>query len=88
MDLETLGQCHFGQRGALQTIGLLAVLTVEVWMLVVIMVVAAAMAEFVPGTVAAPFDGMYQMVLTKQREGTEHIGLVDRDNPPLQLCQR
>jgi hypothetical protein len=70
---------------AVETIGLLAHLTVEVGVLVVIVVVAVTVAEFIAYAVAAAFNGMYEMVLTEEREGSEDIRLVNGLDPALQL---
>ena len=70
---------------AVETIGLLAHLTVEVGMLVVVVVVAVTVAEFIAYAVAAAFNGMYEMVLTEEREGSEGIRLVNGLDPALQL---
>ena len=70
---------------AVETIGLLAHLTVEVGVLVVIVFVAVTVAEFIAYAVAAAFNGMYEMVLTEEREGSEDIRLVNGLDPALQL---
>ena len=53
--------------------------------LVVIVVVAVTVAEFIAYAVAAAFNGMYEMVLTEEREGSEDIRLVNGLDPALQL---
>jgi hypothetical protein len=84
-DLEPLRQSQFGQLHAVETIGLLAHLTVEVGVLVVVVVVAVTMAELIAYAVAAAFDGVYEMVLTEECEGSEDIRLVDGLDPALQF---
>jgi hypothetical protein len=69
----------------IETIGLLTHLTVEVGMQVVIVVVAVTMAELIAYAVVAAFDGMYEMVLTEEREGTEDVRLVNGLDPALQF---
>ena len=85
MDFEPQRNSQFGQLHAVTAIGLLANLTKEVWVLVVIVVVAVTVAEFIAYAVAAAFNGMYEMVLTEEREGSEDIRLVNGLDPALQL---
>ena len=54
-------------------------------MQVVIVVVAVTMAELIAYAVVAAFDGMYEMVLTEEREGTEDVRLVNGLDPALQF---
>ena len=87
-DNRSAGTPHSRSGGAgrpVETIGLLAHLTVEVGVLVVIVVVAVTVAEFIAYAVAAAFNGMYEMVLTEEREGSEDIRLVNGLDPALQL---
>ena len=58
----------------------------EVRMLVVVVLLAVTVAEFVFRAVAAALDDMYQMVLTEQGESPKDIRLVDSLYPPFQLC--
>ena len=69
----------------IETIGLLTHLTVEGGMQVVIVGVAMTMAELIAYAVVAAFDGMYEMVLTEEREGTEDVRLVNGLDPALQF---
>ena len=85
MDLEPLRYSRFGQLHAVETIGLLTHLTIEVGMLVVVVVVAVTVAELIAYAVAAAFNGVYEMMLTEEREGSEDIRLVDGLDPALQL---
>ena len=66
MQLEAWRQHDFRQLHSFQAIGLLAYLTEEMGMLVVIMVVAVAVAELVFRAITATFNGMYQMVLAEE----------------------
>ena len=54
-------------------------------MLVVVVVVAVTVAELIAYAVAAAFNGVYEMMLTEEREGSEDIRLVDGLDPALQL---
>lgn len=53
-----------------------AFLTMEVWMLVVVMVVIIAVAEFIAQAIAV-LDDMHEVFLSEEREGTEDVRLVD-----------
>ena len=53
-----------------------ALLTMEVWMLVVVVVVPMTMAEFVAQAIAV-LDDMYEVLFSEEREGTEDVRLVD-----------
>ena len=55
--------------------------------LVVVMLMIVTIAEFIFGAVTAPFDGMYQMVLFEECEGTKHIRLIDSRDFTFQFCQ-
>ena len=54
-------------------------------MLVVVVVVAVTVAELIAYAVAAAFNGVYEMMLTEKREGSEDIRLVDGLDPALQF---
>ena len=58
MGLKALGQFYLRHHNAIQTVGLLAYLTEEVGMLVVIMLVAMTVTEFIFRSIATTFDGM------------------------------
>ena len=73
MQLKAWRQCDLWQFHSLQAVGLLAHLTEEVGVLVVVVVMAVAVAEFVFRTVTATLDGVYQMVLTEKGQGAEHV---------------
>ena len=88
MGLEALGQLDIGHFGIVEAVGLLARLAEEVGMLVVVVLLAVAMAQFVFRAVAGALDGMYEVVLTEEGEGPEDVRLVDGRYPMLQLCQR
>ena len=51
-------------------------LTMEVWMLVVVVVVPMTVAEFVAQAIAV-LDDMHEVFLSEEREGTEDVRLVD-----------
>ncbi len=53
-----------------------ALLTMEVWVLVVVMVVIIAVAEFIAQAIAVLND-MHEVLLSEEREGTEDVRLVD-----------
>ena len=46
-------------------------------MLILVVVMVVAMAEFVASAVATALDGMDEVMLTEQRQSPEHIRLVD-----------
>ena len=48
----------------------------EVWVLVVVMVVIIAVAEFIAQAIAV-LDDMHEVLLSEEREGTEDVRLVD-----------
>jgi hypothetical protein len=54
-------------------------------MLVVVVVMTVTVAELIAYAVAAAFDGMYKMMLTEEREGSEDIRLVNGLDPALQF---
>ena len=53
-----------------------ALFTMEVWVLVVVMVVIIAVAEFIAQAIAV-LDDMHEVFLSEEREGTEDVRLVD-----------
>ncbi len=53
-----------------------ALLTMEVWVLVVVMVVIIAVAEFIAQAIAV-LDDMHEVFFSEEREGTEDVRLVD-----------
>ena len=69
-----------------QAVSALTNLAEEVRMLVVVVLLAVTVAEFVFRAVAAALDGMHQMVLPEQGESPEDVRLVDGLYPPFQLC--
>ena len=77
-----------GHIGIVETVGLMTLLTVEVRMLVVVVLMTMTVAELVLGAVAAALDGVYQMVLLEEHQGTEYVRLVDSQDLPLEFCQR
>lgn len=77
-----------GHFGIVETVGLVALLTVEMGVLVVVMIMVMTMAEFIFRTIVAAFDGMYEMVLTEEYKTSEDVRLVDGLNPALQFGER
>ena len=67
VEFKTLRKSDLRQFHPLQTIGLLAYLTEEMGVLVIIMVMVVTVAEFLFRSVAAALDGMDQMVLAEKR---------------------
>lgn len=88
MQLKAWWQHNLWQFHPFQTIGLLANLTEEMGMLVVVMVVAVAVAKLVFRTVTATLNSVYQMVLAEQGKGTEYVRLIDSRDSALQFRQR
>ena len=84
--LVALGQLDGGNRDVVDAERAVARFAVEVYVLVVVVLVAVvAQAEFVAHAVAAVLDDVYQVVLAEQRQGTEYTRLVNRQNLVLQL---
>ena len=69
-----------------KAVSALTYLAEEVRMLVVVVLLAVTVAEFVFRAVAAALDGMHQMMFPEQGESTEDIRLIDGSNPPFQFC--
>lgn len=88
VEFKTLRKSDLRQFHPLQTIGLLAYLTEEMGVLVIIMVMVVTVAEFVLRAITTALDGMHQMMLAEEGEGAEYIRLVDGSDPMLQFCQR
>lgn len=88
MWLEALGQTDLRQGDALQTVGLLTALAVEVRVLVVVVLMVVAVAELVARAVAAALDDVHEMMFAEERQSAEHVRLVDRADPLLQLRHR
>ena len=53
-----------------------ALITMEVWMLVIVVVVPMTMAELVAQAIAV-LDDMHEVFFSEEREGTEDVRLVD-----------
>lgn len=77
-----------GHFGIVEAVGLVALLTIEVRMLVVVMIMVMTMAEFVFRTIVTAFDGMYEMVLTEEHKTSEDVRLIDGLDPALQFGER
>ena len=63
MWLEALGQTDLRQGDALQTVGLLTALAVEVRVLVVVVLMVVAVAELVARAVAAALDDVQRLAV-------------------------
>jgi hypothetical protein len=57
-------------------------------MLVVIVLMTMAVAEFIPCAITVALDRMDQVVLTEEVQRTEDVRLVDSADLPFQLSQR
>jgi len=77
-----------GHFGIVEAVGLVALLTVEVGVLVVVMLMVVTMAELIFRALVATLNGMHKMMLTKEHQTTEDIRLVDGLNPALQFGER
>ena len=85
---KSFGQPYLWHFRIVEAVSLLTLFTIEVRMLVIIMFVAVAVAEFIPRAIAVAFNRMDQMVLTEEIQRTEDVRLVDGANLPFQFCQR
>lgn len=69
--LKTLGEVDDGEGHILEAVGLLALLTEEMWMLVIILFMVMAVTQLVLHALAAAFDDMDEVLRTKKRQSTE-----------------
>ena len=69
--LEALWKVDDGEGHILKTVRLLALLTEEMGMLVVVLFMVMTMAQLVLHTLAAAFDDMDEVLRTKERQSTE-----------------
>lgn len=69
--LEALWEVDDGEGHILKTVRLLALLTEEMGMLVVILFMVVAMTQLILHTLAAAFDDMDEVLRTKERQCTE-----------------
>jgi hypothetical protein len=88
MRLEALWQQQLRHVQVVEAEGLLTSLAKEVRVLILIMVIAVAVAQFIACAIATAFDGMHHVMVSEERQGTEHIRLINRLYPPFQFCQR
>jgi hypothetical protein len=65
MGLKALGQFYLRHHNAIQTVGLLALLTVEVGVHIIIVIVVMTMAELKTLTIHSAINHMHRMVLTE-----------------------
>ena len=77
MLLESRRQLHLGHFNTVETISLLALFAIEVWVQIVVVAIVVTMAELIARTIASTLYGMYQMVLTEKSEGTKHVRFID-----------
>ena len=85
MGLKTLGQFYLRHHNAIQTVCLLALLTVEVGMHIIIVIVVMTMTEFKKLTIHSTINHMYQMLLTEKLQRTENARFIDCIDSILQL---
>ena len=69
-----------------KAVSALTYLAEEVRMLVIVVLLAVTVAEFIFRAVAAALNRMHQMMFPEQGESTEDIRLIDGSNPPFQFC--
>jgi hypothetical protein len=83
------GECDGRNGNVGQTKGAMAALAVEMYMLIVVGIVAiVAVTELIAYTIATIFDDMHQVVLTEEGKGTEDTRLVNRQDLIFQLGER
>ena len=85
MGLKALGQFYLRHHNAIQTVGLLALLTVEVGVHIIIVIVVMTMAELKTLTIHSAINHMHQMVLAEQRQSPEYARLVNGQDLILQF---
>ena len=85
MALKALGQFYLRHHNAIQTVGLLALLTVEVGVHIIIVIVVMTMAELKTLTIHSAINHMHQMVLTEKLQRTEYTRFIDCIDSVLQL---
>jgi len=76
------------QRHVIEAEGLVAMLTIEMDMLVVVQLVVMAEAQLIADAPAATLDGVYHTVLPEQGERAGDDGLVDGQDSILQVGHR
>lgn len=87
IDHKIFGQFHSGDVDVVETVGLSAGLAIEVYVLVVVGIVAMAVAQFVFERAASVLDGVHQIVLEQEVERAEYGAAVCRDHSVLHLFQ-
>ena len=85
MGLKALGQFYLRHHNAIQTVGLLALLTVEVGVHIIIVIVVMTMAELKTLTIHSAINHMHQMVLTEKLQRTENARFINCIDSVLQL---
>ena len=68
---EAFGEGDGGKWGVFEAVGLLALLTEEMGMLVIVLFVVVAMTQFVLHSFAAALDDMDEVMCTEERQSTE-----------------
>lgn len=68
---EAFGEGDGGEWGVFKAVGLLALLTEEMGMLIIVLFVVVAMTQFVLHALAATFDDMDEVMCTEERQSTE-----------------
>lgn len=84
---ETGRQLRIWHLQMVEAVSALTNFAEEVRVLVVVVLLAVTMAEFIFRAVAAALNRMHQMMFPEQGESTEDIRLIDGSNPPFQFCQ-
>jgi len=84
---ESMWQVYVGHWCVVKTVYLVASLAKEVHVQVLVFVVVGmAMAQFIPQSPVAIFYGVYQPVLSKQRQRTGNATLVHAQQVVLKVC--
>ncbi len=68
---EAFGEGDGGEWGVFEAVSLLALLTEEMGMLIIVLFVIVAMTQFVLHALAATFDDMDEVMRTEERQSTE-----------------
>ena len=72
MGLKALGQFYLRHHNTIQTVGLLALLTIKMGMHIIVVVVVMTMTELETQTIHSTIDGMHQVVLSEKLQRTEN----------------
>ena len=85
MGVKALRQFYLRHLNAIQTVGLLALLAVEVGMHIIVVIIVMTMAEFKAQTIHSAIDGMHQVMLAEELQRTENARFIDCIDSVLQL---